>query len=76
MLERKLAAERQAMLCAGTIAASIYNANPFRSSEAEPVSPLDFLPANDRRRFEPEQTIEEQIAILTEIFGCGPGKEV
>lgn len=56
------------------VGASIYNANPFRSRDADVVSPLDFLAPEERRELEPSQTPEEQVNILTEIFGCGPGK--
>jgi len=59
-------------LNAGVVAATI--ANAFRARGSEPVTPLDFVAPEDRRALEPPQTPEEQIDVLTEIFGCGPGK--
>jgi hypothetical protein len=64
------------MLCAGIVAAAVYNANPFRKAGAKMANPGDFAPERKRLREEPgeAQTEEQQIAILTAIFGCGPGK--
>jgi hypothetical protein len=56
------------------VAAAVYNANPFRAADSKPVSPLDFLPEAERRKLEPPQWLDEQIATLTSIFGCGPSK--
>jgi hypothetical protein len=67
------------MLCAGTIAAAVFNANPFREKGSEAVSPLVFVPdyrakfkAEERR--EQQQSLDAQIRELTRVLGCGPGK--
>jgi hypothetical protein len=71
LLLRKCEAEKRAYLRAGIIAASIFNANPFRGKDARPVDPLDFVPGG--KPAEPRaQTAQEQARVLTEIFGCGP----
>lgn len=63
------------MLCAGTVAAAIFNAAPFVERKKW-ASPLDFVPELKPRKPVPQkqQTLDEQIAILTQIMGCGPGK--
>lgn len=64
------------MYRAATVAAAVYNANPFREKGSDPVDPVDFVPAYRRRREEARrpQTLDEQIAVLTAVMGCGPGK--
>jgi hypothetical protein len=61
------------MLRAGTVAAAIYNANPFRSSDSRPISPTEFVPS--LRRQEAPQSLDEQIRVLSEVFGCGPAPD-
>jgi hypothetical protein len=62
----------------GTLAATAYNANPFRGKDDTVIRPEDIFPSLRAVAAEStgEQTIEEQIAILTAIMGCGPGKAV
>lgn len=63
------------MLYAGVVAAEIWNANPYRGENAKYISPLDFVPDSTRLAAKAKpQTLAEQIAVLTQIFGCGPGK--
>lgn len=64
------------MLRAGVIAATVANYAPFLKEGTKPLSPLDFVPAY-KEKLKPQQsqqTIEEQIDILTAVMGCGPGK--
>lgn len=58
------------------VAATIVNSNPYREKGSRTVSPLDFVPEL-KTRFKPPrpQPLKDQIAILTAIFGCGPGKQ-
>jgi hypothetical protein len=44
LLDRKMASNNREKLNAGIVAASIYNANPFRGEDAKVASPLDFVP--------------------------------
>jgi hypothetical protein len=67
--------DRRAALNAAMIAATVINSNPFRGANSKPVTPLDFLPP-DRDARPHEQTLDEQIALLTAVFGCGPGKPI
>lgn len=61
------------MLYAGVVAAAFYNANPFRGKDSPTISPADFVPDYKRlREAEQPQSLEEQIAILTKVMGCGP----
>lgn len=75
LLDRHLAGRRHEQLLAGSVAAAVYNANPFRSADAKTLTPVDFFPSLDSAPHETRpQTLEEQIAILTAVMGCGPGK--
>jgi hypothetical protein len=65
------------MLCAGTVAAAVFNANPFREKGSQLISPLDFIPAARppvEEKRDQRQSLEDQIRILTSAFGCGPEK--
>jgi hypothetical protein len=77
LLERRIEEQNRAQFNAGLVAAAIVNAAPFREKGSEPVDPIDFVPDYARRRREATkpQTVEQQIAILTSILGCGPTKE-
>lgn len=64
------------MLCAGTVAAAVINAAPFVERKKW-ASPVDFVPdyrPQEKKREAQPQSIEEQIAVLTQVMGCGPGK--
>jgi hypothetical protein len=75
LLDRHLEEHRRRMLYAGVVAAEIWNANPYRGENAKYISPLDFVPDSTRLAAKAKpQTLAEQIAVLTQIFGCGPGK--
>lgn len=65
------------MLRAGVVAATVANYAPFLKEGTPPVSPLDFVPDYKRRlrAQQREQTLEEQIEILTAVMGCGPGRQ-
>lgn len=60
------------MLYAGVVAAELYNTSPYRDKNAKWVSPFDFVP-KDKKYQAPEQTLAEQIRVLTAVMGCGPG---
>ncbi|HLZ07508.1 MAG TPA: hypothetical protein VKT80_02900 [Chloroflexota bacterium] len=64
------------MYAAGTIAAAVYNANPFRGENAKVIDPLDFVPDWKKRKTPEVQSAEEQIRILTKIMGSGPGMKM
>jgi len=72
LLERKREQDKLAFLQAGIVAASIYNANPFRGQGAKAVDPLDFVPGYQKQTR--QQTVAEQVQALTRIMGCGPKK--
>jgi hypothetical protein len=69
LLERKIESYRQT---SGMISATVVNANPFRRENARHLTPFDFFPGPVKRT--PQQSVEEQIAILTKVMGVGPGK--
>jgi len=69
LLTRKQEHHKRACYYSGIVAAAIYNANPFRSKNAEPVSPVDFIPGERKR-----QSLAEQVKAVTAAFKCGPGK--
>ncbi len=69
LLERRIEFYRRTT---GTVAAAIYNANPFRGKDSDPISAFDFFPgAKPRAR---TQSVDEQIRVLTSVMGVGPGK--
>jgi hypothetical protein len=76
LLNRRIEIQRleteRALFRAGTITAAIYNV--YRDSKTPTLSAFDIFPDLEaaRRKSTGEQTIEEQIEILTDIFGCGP----
>jgi hypothetical protein len=76
LLDRHLEDHRRRMLYAGVVAAELWNASPYRGADAKYISPLDFVP--DRKLKKPDssvdQSMQQQIEILTAIMGCGPGK--
>jgi hypothetical protein len=67
--------DRRAEGLAGTVAAAIYNGNGFRGKDSPVIQPSDFFPSLKAARREARaQTLDEQIAVLTAIMGCGPDK--
>ena len=74
LLDRRTEERNRAQLNAGIVAAAICNA--FRGQDSKPVSPIDFVPDYKEKAQRPQQTLEEQIAILTKIMGTGPGRRV
>ena len=76
LLERRVEEQNRAQFNAGLVAAAIFNGSGFREKGSAPVDPIDFVPDYVKRRLASRpQTVEQQIAILTSILGCGPGKE-
>jgi hypothetical protein len=69
MLTRKQAAHKRACFYSGIVAAAVYNANPYRSKNAEPVSPVDFMPSEGRK----SMSLAEQIRVVAAALKCGPG---
>lgn len=62
---------------AGEIAAAIYNVHRDPEKCPEPLTALDFVPDLKRELDEQEnreQSLEEMIAILERVMGCGPNK--
>ncbi len=74
LLDRHLEAHRGRMMAAGTVAAAVYNAAPFRERGARLVEPMDFVPKRPTEEKTDEQSLDEQISILTAVMGCGPTK--
>ncbi|HZP31882.1 MAG TPA: hypothetical protein VFB23_00870 [Candidatus Acidoferrales bacterium] len=68
LVERHNEAHRRAMIAAGTIAAAIYNANPFRGENARILGPLDFVPGFSPPA-EDSQSLDDQVELLTKFFG-------
>lgn len=56
------------MLCAGIVAAAIYNSNPWRESGANPVRPQDFLPEEPPNMSE-EEIEEAAVAFFERLAG-------
>jgi hypothetical protein len=73
LAECQFEAHRRYMMGAGTVAAAVYNAAPFRDRTAKLVDPMDFVPKKHQAK-QREQTLEEQIAVLSAVMGCGPDK--
>ena len=76
LLERHREADRRAQICAGIVAAAIYNAAPFRKENAPLINPLDFVPDFRKKTADTSRgmTLDQMIEACTSIFGCGPGK--
>jgi hypothetical protein len=76
LLERRIEEQNRAQLNAGIVAAAIVNSNPYREKGARVIDPIEWVPDYKRRKKEAqrEQTVEEQIAVLSAVLGCGPGK--
>jgi hypothetical protein len=69
LCDRRALERREALIRAGQITAAIYN---VVSSRSEPFTPADIFP--ELKEASGEQSIEEQIQVLTEVMGCGPGR--
>jgi hypothetical protein len=52
-------------MCAGVVAATIVNANPFRGEHSEPVSALDFM--GEREEPSEEEKAKEFLAFMGTI---------
>jgi hypothetical protein len=75
LLDRHLEDHRRRMLYAGVVAAELWNASPYRGADSKYVSPLDFVPDRKLKKQDSfDQTMQQQIEVLTAIMGCGPGK--
>jgi len=72
LLTRKGEEHKRNCYYAGLVAASVYNANPFREKNSKEVSPLDFMPGERPIK---RQTVQEAVAAMTRAFGCGPKKK-
>jgi hypothetical protein len=72
LLDRSIEEQRRAQICAGIVAAAVFNANPFRGKHAKAVKPLEFV-AEDPRKREGEMDVEAQglafIAAWSSIAG-------
>jgi hypothetical protein len=64
-LTRRTKEQRHALLCAGIVAAAVFNGNPFRDRNAPVVSPEDFIADPDRDR---EPTEEEKLEEFKAFF--------
>ena len=71
LLMRRYEEHKRACYYAGLVAASVYNANPYRDRAAKAVSPVDFMPGE---RVAKPQTLKDVVAAMTRAFGCGPGR--
>lgn len=75
LLDRKIQERRTNGLLMGEIAAAIYNSSLSRKPDSKPWTALDFVP-DLKREIEaerPTQPVDEMIAILSSVMGCGPG---
>lgn len=75
LLDRAEVEHKRAFLCSGIVAASIYNANPFRGKDAQAVDPREFIPGYKSPKDVMVQDWKEQVRIFSSIMGCGPGKK-
>ncbi|HEX4381232.1 MAG TPA: hypothetical protein VH022_14415 [Candidatus Acidoferrum sp.] len=73
MADRQIEADLRRQRDAGTVAAAVFNANPFRG-DGPALTSIDFVPEYQKRvaANRGEQTIDEQIAFFSAAFGCGP----
>lgn len=69
--------DERADLRAGTIAATIANANRDPEKQPEPFTPADFMPVYDVESHEPEgQSVERQIAIVEMLNVAFGGRDL
>jgi hypothetical protein len=71
MLERRMEEQNFQRYQTGILAATVRNL--VRSSDDEPIDPVDYVPAYVKRR-EEEQTDEQRIAAMAKLFGSGPSR--
>lgn len=78
LCDRALDERRARRLAAGEIAAAVYNVHRDPEKVPEPITALDFVPDLKRELEEKKkreiQSPDEMLAILEQIFGCGPNK--
>jgi hypothetical protein len=73
LCDRAIAARKMRSLAAFEIVAAIYNVNRDPEKRKEPFTALDFMPDAPREP-EKQQTVDEMIAVLESVMGCGPNK--
>ena len=62
-------------IAAGIVASTVANTAPFADPQREASNPLDFVPGwkqKNKLSTKKEMSLEEQIALLSGAFGCGP----
>jgi hypothetical protein len=75
LLDRAIESQRRQQICAGIVAAAVFNANPFRGKNSHSVSPLDFI-AEDPRKREHEMHVEAQGQAFIAAFSAIAGKNM
>jgi hypothetical protein len=73
LVDRLQARDQKNYMGHGIVASTVANYAPFANPDRKALSPLDFVPGYKKpKQKKIDMSIEEQVALLTGAFGCGP----